>query len=142
MPIDDRVRRAAENILNNASLGGDLMDDEAQMLLDWGLGLAERFARSTHTMDDIQAEPVLDEGLTALRRTMRRVGKLVGELSLADPKTAQKRLTKALEAADQLPGVQVQPPDDLQAELDALRELPPGQALERVLSWFSLGGEA
>ena len=30
----------------------------------------------------------------------------------------------------------------LQAELDALRELPPGQALERVLSWFSLGGEA
>jgi hypothetical protein len=142
MPIDDRVRRAAENILGNESLGDDLMDDEAQKLLDWGLGLAEQFARSTHTMDDVQAEPVLDEGLTALRRTMRRVGKLVGELGLADPETAQKRLMKALEAADELPGVQVQPPDDLRAELDALRELPPGQALERVLAWFSLGGEA
>jgi hypothetical protein len=142
MPIDDRVRRAAESILENESLGGDLMDDEAQKLLDWGLGLAERFARSTHAMDDVQAEPLLDEGLTALRRTMRRLGKLIGEMGMADPETAQNQLAKALEAADQLPGVQVRTPDDLQAELDALRKLPPGQALERVLSWFSLGGDA
>ena len=142
MPIEDRIRRAAENILENSSLGDDLMDDEAQNLLDWGLNLAERYARSTHTLDDNQAAPVIDESLTVLRRTMRRVSKLVGNLAAMDQEAAENRLTKILEAADQLPRVEVRPPDDLHVELDTLRSLSPGEALRRVLSWIDVGEEA
>lgn len=141
MPLDDRIRQAAENILGNASLGEDLMDDEAQVLLDWGLDLSRLFVQRTGELDDNQALPILDEGLTALRRTMRRVSKLVGNLPHADPVTAEKQLGRVLEAADQLPGVALHAPADLGAEMEELRTLPPGQALERVLAWFSFGEE-
>ena len=141
MSVDDRARRAAENILENSSLTGDLMDDEAGVLLDWALNLAERFARNTRALDDIQAQPVIDEGLKALRRTMRRIGRLIGNLPQLDPDIAQERLETILEAAARVPDLRVQMPADVPAELNALRDLPPGAALRRVLTWFSLEEE-
>lgn len=141
MSIEDRIRQASENILHNSSLGADLMDDEAQTLLDWGLDHAARLASRTQALDDLQATFRIDESLVTLRRTMRRVGKLIGNLKAMDSETAEKRLTKILETADQLPGVRIEAPEDVNTELDTLRGLPSGEALQRVLSWVAIGGE-
>lgn len=141
MSLEERVRQAADNILGDESLGADLVDEQAQVLLDWGLNLAERVVRSTQALDEGQASAVIDEGLYALRRTMRRVGKLVGNLNHMEAEAAQERLSKILNVADQLPGVQVHAPADLQAELETLRGLPTGEALQRVLTWFKIGEE-
>lgn len=141
MSVEDRIRQASENILQNSSLGDDLMDEDAQTLLEWGLEHAARLARGTRALDDSQATTLIDESLVALRRTMRRAGRLIGNLAQMDSETAEKRLSKFLEAADALPGVMVEVPTDMQAELNVLRELPTGEALRHVLSWFTIKGE-
>jgi hypothetical protein len=68
-------RRAVERILEDESLTADLTDVAAQFLLDWGLVQAETMVR--------QAEGLLgeeiDTHLTALRRTMKRIGKQAGK---------------------------------------------------------------
>ena len=137
MSIEDRLRLAAENILENSTLAGDLQDDEASQLLEWGLVIASNVAQSTHLVDDGEAELLLDDGLRALRRTMRRVGRLVGRLGELDADAAQALLRKALEAAAILPGTQVRMPQDANSELEALRGLSPAESLQRVLNWIN-----
>lgn len=139
--LEERVRRAIENMIENSSLSDDLMDAEAQVLLDWGQGVVHRiFSQSSEPDGDGEGlSPVEDAGLTSLRQTMRRAGRLVGNIAHDDAEKAQKRIEKFLESARSLPAYQVAAPDDLQAAAQELQALPSGEALQRILSWITSG---
>ena len=139
MSLEERARRAAESLLENSSLTADLFDPEAQVLLDWGMKLATNLARDTGGVDDGQAEPILDAGLSDVRRVMRRVNRLVGHISEHDTQAVHKRLLSILETAERMPILKVNYPADLDAEVETLRGLSQGEALNRMLTWLGVG---
>ncbi len=82
IPMEDlaeRVRRAAESILENERLTADLDDRAARVLLDWGIDCAELIARSTLGLSDLGAAEIMSPRLRATRRMMRSVNRWVAE---------------------------------------------------------------
>jgi hypothetical protein len=133
MSVEARAERASEQILGDESLTDELMDAEANTLIDWALERVYEIAQHTDGLDDDAAKAILDEHLLSLRDLMRRVNKLVSQLSAASPGMAMSMLAEIHELATRLPGVQPALPGDL-VEAQALRELPPGDALRRILT--------
>lgn len=141
MSVEERANRASQQLSENSSLTDDLMDEEAVVVMDWAKSLAERFIHQTHYLDDTQAELLIEDGLRALRRTMRRLGRLVSRLEHLEPEAAYEHVSMLLEAAHELPNVQVNIPEDMDLALDTLRTLPTGEMLQQVLDWISLPEE-
>jgi hypothetical protein len=81
-------RRAAEQILEDASLTADLVDDAAQSLLDWGVAQANAITERAEEL----TQDELDAYLANLRRTMKRINRQAGQ---AEPK-AQTEQVQAL----------------------------------------------
>ena len=50
--LDARRRLAIEMLLESESLTDDLHDDEAEILLDWGMAQAEAYALATQEIAD------------------------------------------------------------------------------------------
>jgi hypothetical protein len=71
--LEERVKLAVQSILENESLTGDLDDEAAQALLDWGVACVRRIALETAGLDDGAAEASMASRLRATRRLMRRV---------------------------------------------------------------------
>ncbi|MEW6084240.1 MAG: hypothetical protein AB1607_06565 [Chloroflexota bacterium] len=69
-----RIENAKKTITGNESLLDMLDAEAATLLLNWGMHIAERIARSTDGMDDASAESNLEPRLKALRQFMRAVG--------------------------------------------------------------------
>ncbi len=122
MGIEQRISQAAESIMGDASLTGDITDEEASLLLNWGAAFASRVAGQTVSMDDANATAYLDGALRNLRRVIRRINKLVGEAGDLPPDDQAGYLQGIFEAAVQVPGLQTQPLDfvALAAELSRL----------------------
>jgi hypothetical protein len=134
MSVEARVERASEQILGDESLTDELMDAEANTLINWALERVYEIAQHTDGLDDDAAKAILDEHLLSLRDLMRRVNKLVSQLSAASPGMAMSMLAEIHELAARLPeGQPAALPGDL-VEAQALRELPPGDALRRILT--------
>jgi hypothetical protein len=72
--------RAVEQILEDASLTADLVDDTAQSLLDWGAAQANAITERAEEL----TQDKLDAHLADLRRTMKRINRQAGQ---AAPKT-------------------------------------------------------
>lgn len=78
--LDARRRLAIEMILESEGLTADLQDDEAEILLDWGMTQAEAYALSTQEIaDEKEARPALEQGVKTIRQAMRCINDLVAE---------------------------------------------------------------
>jgi hypothetical protein len=88
--IQERIQRATESILENEALTTDLDDHAAEVLLDWGVALAQQIAGETIEMDDLTAEEFMYQPMRALRRMLRTVNKWV----LAPDETELERIVE------------------------------------------------
>ena len=74
-----RLQRAAESILENEALTAELDDEAAQVLLDWGVSLAQRIASETIELDEAGAEEATYQPMRALRKMLRKINNWAGE---------------------------------------------------------------
>jgi len=105
--LEARKRLAIEMILESESLTDDLQDDEAGILLDWGLTQAEAYALATQEItDEEETRLALDQGVTTVRRAMRFINDLVAErMDLSDGEMVEE-LLHLISLARELPRVQ------------------------------------
>ncbi len=105
--LEARKRLAIEMILESESLTDDLQDDEAGILLDWGLTQAEAYALATQEItDEEETRLALDQGVTKVRRAMRFINDLVAErMGLSDGEMLEE-LLDLTSLARELPRVQ------------------------------------
>ena len=74
-----RLQRAAESILENEALTAELDDEAAQVLLDWGVSLAQRIASETIELDEAAAEEATYQPMRALRKMLRKINNWAGD---------------------------------------------------------------
>ena len=96
-PTDDatvlaRQERAAERILDDEGLRGDLADDEFQPLLDWALMAADRIAAGTAGLSDDEADQRLDAQIARVKDAVR----LAAEAVAAHTRGAEGQRSSAL----------------------------------------------
>jgi hypothetical protein len=105
--LDARRRLAIEMILESESLTDDLQDDEAEILLDWGLAQVEAYALATQEIaDEKEARLAIDQGVTTVRRTVRFINDLVAErMDMSDGEMVEE-LLRLIPLARELPRVQ------------------------------------
>lgn len=103
-----RKRLAIEMVLESESLTDDLEDDEAEILLDWGLAQAEAYALATQEIaDEEEARLAIDQGVMVIRRAMRFINDLVAErMDLSDGEMVEE-LLQLTSLARELPHIQV-----------------------------------
>jgi hypothetical protein len=106
--LEARKRLAIEILLESESLTDDLQDDEAEILLDWGLAQAEACALATQEIaDEEEARPALDQGVTTVRQAMRFINDIVAErMDLGDGEMVED-LLRLVSLVKDLPHVQV-----------------------------------
>ncbi|HSJ88641.1 MAG TPA: hypothetical protein VK909_15625 [Anaerolineales bacterium] len=84
--IEERVRRAIEEIAGNEALLEMLETEAADEMLEWGKTWAISIVNQTEGMDEAEAEQIAPPRLKAVRQTMRSVGNwAVGKY--ADPES-------------------------------------------------------
>jgi hypothetical protein len=115
--LDARKRLAIEMILESEGLTDALQDDEAEILLDWGLAQAEAYALVTQEIaDEEEARLAIDQGVTTVRRAMRFINNLVAErMDMSDGEMVEELLHLA-SLARQLPRVQTVPGQEEEEE--------------------------
>jgi hypothetical protein len=91
-----RQRRAAERLLDNSSLRDALTDEQGKQLLDWGLAQTDAAAQRTAKLPDAEADPALDDHVTAISDVMRQVNRLVAIWPSADEESIRDNLKKLL----------------------------------------------
>jgi hypothetical protein len=114
--LEQRVRRAAESILENESLTAGLDDTTAHELLDWGIACAEAIAQETAGLNDDEAEAAMSPRLRATRRLMRRVRGWVVNRQEIEAGAGAELLSEIIEQAATIYQNFV-PPDDHQREV-------------------------
>jgi len=92
--LDTRRRLAIEMILESEGLTDDLQDDEAEILLDWGLAQAEAYALASQEIaDEEDVRLAIDHGVMTVRQAMRVINDLVAErMDLSDGEMVEKLL--------------------------------------------------
>jgi hypothetical protein len=131
--MESRRQWALELILDDSSLTDYLDDTEAERLLKWGLALARLFVVETAEMGEDEATEYLEPKLKSVRVLVRRINRLLGELTDLDPEEAVEQLERILDAAAQVPLLISSPPDDFGALVERLQGLPTGEALTELL---------
>jgi hypothetical protein len=134
MLIEDRIRRVVSQVTEDASLTEDMDDAPAMRLLDWGSSVARRLALLTVEMEDQQADEVLEPQLQSLRRTIRRVNKLVAMLPDAASDEVTEGLQRIFEAAAELPRVGEGAPVEVSELAGRLAAQSPDAVLDAVLA--------
>jgi hypothetical protein len=105
--LDARKRLAIEMILTSEGLTDYLQDDEAEILLDWGMTQAEAYALATQEIaDEEEARLAIDQGVTTVQRAMRFINNLVADrMDLSDGEMVEE-LLHLIPLARELPRVQ------------------------------------
>ncbi len=75
-----RLKRWFEPILENPDWRSNLVDDQAEQLLQWGLVQVEQTAVHTQNLPDEDADPLLEKDSTAVRLIMEGVNDLIGTI--------------------------------------------------------------
>jgi len=106
--LEARKRLAIEMVLESEGLTDDLQDDEAEILLDWGLAQAEACALTTQEIaDEEEARLAIDQGVRMIRRAMRWINDLVAErMDLSDGEMVED-LLQLVSLVKELPPIQV-----------------------------------
>ena len=73
-----RGRKWAGMLMENSSLRDNLNDDEAEQLLDWGLGQIKASAVVTADLTTKEAEALMQKNGTAVKLIMEGVNDLIG----------------------------------------------------------------
>ena len=133
--VEERQKRALEQIITDSSLTDYLDDPEAARLIEWGAAATRWLVAQTDEMDDQQADAYLEPHLQTLRGVMRRVNRLVGELADMDADEMAERLGRIFEAVAGIP-MPAEPvvPADTHELVQQLQQLSPEQALAVLLS--------
>jgi hypothetical protein len=131
--MDDRRQQAVERILGDASLTDYLDDAQGRRLLDWGAQLARWQVVQTTVMGAEQADAFVEERVQDVRKVIRRINRLVGELSDMAADEISERLDAIFEAAAGLSGTQLRRPDDLAAYAARLQAMEQGVALASIM---------
>jgi len=97
--IKTRIDKAAESILENEKLTADLVDDAAQVLLDWGISCAKQIAQDTLGLDDIKTEEAMYQPMRATRRLMRTVNKWASRHAILGVEGHAEMLAKIISQA-------------------------------------------
>ncbi len=133
--LAERVKRAAQSILENERLTSGLDDDAAQCLLEWGVACAERVASETAGMSASEAEEAMSPRLRATRRLMRRVRRWL-MAPLRDAQASAAALAEIAAQAALIYGSAFAPPDERQlqgmARLHAEYVRRPAEAIARL----------
>lgn len=92
--LERRKELAVEIILNDEGLTDDLTDEEAKILMDWGLRQAEALALSTQEIaDQDEARLAIESEVHCIRQAMRRMSRQAGQAQ--DPLAELGRLLAA-----------------------------------------------
>ena len=75
-----RLRRWFEPILEESGWRSNLVDAQAEQLLDWGMAQVEHTAVRSQNLPDDDADPLLEKDSTAVRLIMEGVNDLVGTI--------------------------------------------------------------
>lgn len=71
-----RLRKAGEKISENSSLRDNLVDEQANQLLNWGLARLEKTVDQTLEQADEAAEPMLETDSEVVRQAMKKINDL------------------------------------------------------------------
>jgi len=115
--IEARRQRAAERLLEDESLRGDLTDNEFLPLLDWALAAIDPIASRTIGLNDGQAETMIERGHSQVREAVRVAGEAIAAVSQGDVE-ARGRALRDLPAAL---GVPLVPETMLETARDRLK---------------------
>lgn len=136
-PIEERRQQAIEQVTGDMSLTENLSDSQAEHMLSWATRSASWLAVQTAEMDEAEAAPYLEEKLAGLRKIIRRVNNLMGDLPDAAEDEVAEILEKVFRPVDDLPELGCQVPDDLDALATRLKEAEPDVALAFLLTILS-----
>jgi hypothetical protein len=76
--LESRKRLAAEMILDSEGLTDDLVDEEAQALINWAIGRLEVFVPNTAGLGDEEARATIEQEVGRVRHAMRDINRRVG----------------------------------------------------------------
>jgi len=122
--LEARRRLAIEMVLESESLTDDLQDEEAEILLDWGMAQAEAYALDTQEIaDEEEARLAIDQGVKMVRRAMRFINDLVAErMDLSDVEMVEN-LLQLVSLAKELPHVQIIAGEEEEEEEEILEDI-------------------
>jgi len=142
--LDRRAARAAESLLDNEALTGDLDDQAASQLLNWGTAYARHIAHSTAGLNEAEAEVAMEPRLQALQQWMHSVGQWIVSPPGREAESQRAAFATLIEQFATVYGVGFTAPDPERREaflsqlsatkpgplqfIAALRELLEGQA--------------
>ena len=75
-----RLKRWFAPILDEAGWRSNLVDAQAEQLLQWGLAQVEQTAVRTQNLPDDDADPLLEKDSTAVRLIMAGINDLIGTI--------------------------------------------------------------
>lgn len=133
-PIYERQQRAIEQLTGDAALTDNMSDEQAEQVLQWGTRAASWLAVQTAELDEAQAQAMLEPKLEALRRIVRRLDSLMGELPDAGQDEVAERLAKLFQPLADLPELTGDVPLELDELAGRLTEGSPDEALAILLT--------
>jgi hypothetical protein len=150
--MEERRKLAEGLVLEAESLTADLEDDEAKVLLDWGLTEAQVAAEATRDLEDAdQARRIIEDAVAHLRRAMKKVNEDVAEQADLE---ASARLAKVqslvadqaqsfsvlnfIEVGKEAPTEEIKPAPPTEEVAPAKERPQTGGLMARIRSWLGL----
>lgn len=99
MGLEERSRKARKMILESETVASALEPNAAEMLLDWALAQAERYAYSSKDMEEREAMEHIAHGVAKVRRLMGMVNDLVEDRDYLTSVEMAERLIHLLSVA-------------------------------------------
>ena len=97
--LEERRQRAAQMVLESGIVTPALDYDEAEVLLDWALAEAGKYALSSGAMGDKEAQSHIVQGVSKVRRLMEMVNEIFDQWDAASRVQMVEKLTQLLSAA-------------------------------------------
>ncbi|MBN1285801.1 MAG: hypothetical protein JXB47_10420 [Anaerolineae bacterium] len=149
----------AAQLLEDESLTDELDDEDADMLIKWGLAQIEALVARAHTAGKSpksaasreQHEADLDTQTKQIRQIMKRINRLVGQRALLDPEEIETKFVQLLEMSTALPlptpdepekEVEAEPAHALSAAELSDAEMSSSEILRRLLAQITPGPDA
>src|SRR5947208_12002008 len=97
--VQARAERWSGRITDDERLLGELPEDLAADLVNWGVDAVAAFATRTASLDDDAAEPVLDAGLRVVKGLIETIGEVAKAHGEDDTAVRDKGLSQVARAA-------------------------------------------